>query len=126
MLSVRSTDCNMRNIVKTKRIIKAGRPGTKKLQAIYGEHLLSVRYKYDYLNRRKYKTVELLIADEPWSPKADDPYLDRICKVKVAYEETEKQRQVKNFGGRWNRAGGYWELTLGSVIQLGLEKRIID
>ncbi len=50
---------------------KPGEPGTQKLVARYGERLVSVRYRYDPAKGKRYKTVELIVAEEDWRPPAE-------------------------------------------------------
>jgi hypothetical protein len=47
-------------LIRTVR--KPGEPGTQKLLAKYGNRLVSVRYRYDPANGKRYKTVELIVA----------------------------------------------------------------
>ena len=53
-------------IYYTTKTMLAGKPGTSKCVKKYGDALLCVRYKYDLQNKRKLKTVELVIENEPW------------------------------------------------------------
>ncbi len=41
---------------------------SKKLCAKYGEKLVCVRYQYDDIKRKRYKTVELIIDEVDWKP----------------------------------------------------------
>jgi len=45
---------------KTEKTMKPGQPGTKKVAAKYGFKLVTVRYRYDRINKMRYKTVELI------------------------------------------------------------------
>ena len=47
----------------TSKTLIPGRPGTVKWVKKYGEALIYVRYRYDVLNKRKIKTVELIVED---------------------------------------------------------------
>jgi hypothetical protein len=48
--------------------LQPGRPGTKALLAEYGDRLLCIRYRYDDEILRRYKTVEVIVEETPWSP----------------------------------------------------------
>ena len=49
---------------------KPGDPGTLKLVAKYGDRLVNMRYCYDPAKGKRYKTVELIVAQEDWQPPA--------------------------------------------------------
>ena len=42
---------------------KPGDTGTEKLVAKYGDRLVAVRYRYSHAKRKRYKTVELIVAE---------------------------------------------------------------
>ena len=57
--------------MKIKRIVKPGQAGTKKLVERCRENLVCVRYRYDEERKRMFnKTIELIIENKPWQPKA--------------------------------------------------------
>ena len=112
--------------MKTKRVIRTGKAGTKRLQKLYGDQLICVRYKYDYTRNRKYKTIELIVEDKEWAPKDNDPYLKKVRKFKLYFNEVNLRQKVIACGGIWNNTGKYWELDLRNIIKLNLEKRIVD
>ncbi len=43
--------------------LKPGQKGTKQLLAQYGDRLICVRYRYDAQRKKRFKTVELLVAE---------------------------------------------------------------
>jgi hypothetical protein len=47
--------------MKSGKILKPGQPGTKKWVEKFGQNLVCVRYRYDKSNRRKLKTVEIVV-----------------------------------------------------------------
>src|SRR5688572_27556965 len=47
--------------METRLTLRPGMPGTKKLQARFGDRLVCVRYVYDKERRRRLKTVELVV-----------------------------------------------------------------
>ncbi|MBI3249042.1 MAG: hypothetical protein HYZ50_21270 [Deltaproteobacteria bacterium] len=95
--------------------------GAKGLQAEYGDRLVCVRYRYDETTKRRWKTVELIVAEEPWTPPAPPPTLDQIVAVRAAALEKIVRQQVKNAGGQW----GVWKLRCDRVVALGLSKQIV-
>lgn len=108
------------------RKLRPGQAGTKKLFAEYGEKLVCVRYRYDAANKRRIKTVELIIEETPWQPPPAKIPLNRIMQVKINYDEIALRTQVKAAGGKWNRDKQAWELPYQEVLRLGLVERIVD
>ena len=48
--------------------LKPGQKGTKQLLAQYGDRLICVRYRYDARRKKRFKTVEILVAERDWEP----------------------------------------------------------
>jgi hypothetical protein len=112
--------------METKRILKPGQPGTKKLLQRYGEKLLCVRYRYDAENKKRLKTVELIIQEMPrQQPKTNEYPMNSVMSIRVRYGEIELRRKVRAAGGRWNRNKKVWQLTYKEVLRLGLTDRIV-
>ena len=111
--------------IKTKRILKKGQPGTKKLERIYGDDLVCVRYKYDYKNKKRYKTVELIVDSAPWTPNRNDTFSNRKICVQIHYGESELAKYVKESGGVWVKAVGLWLVPLQAVIDLRIECHVV-
>ena len=110
--------------MKTKRKLRPGDAGTKKLQAKYGDKLICVRYRYDEQQRKKIKTVELIEEESDWQPNPGRIPANKIVKVTVAYGEIEVGRMIRNIGGKWNRKEKVWELPYLHVVNLGLQNRL--
>jgi hypothetical protein len=55
--------------VQARLKLKPGQNGTKKLLARFGERLVCVRYRYDEARRQRFTTVELIVAQAPWTPR---------------------------------------------------------
>jgi hypothetical protein len=98
---------------------KSGQKGTKRLQLVYGETLVCVRYRYDAVRRRRSKTVELVVEEREWMPN------DTPVRVRVAWGEKELGVKVKQAGGRWLSEAKLWELSYGKAVLLGLRERIV-
>lgn len=120
-------------LVRTVR--KPGDPGTLKLVAKYGDRLLNVRYRYDPAKGKRYKTVELIVAEEDWQPPAEPRdditppvpapgYTPRVP-LRIHYSEKELQQKVKAIGGIWNAAEKLWYAPEAYVQRIGLEGRIV-
>ena len=109
----------------TKKTLQAGKPGTEKWVKKYGDSLICVRYKYDPINSRKLKTVELLVEDEPWEKNESRIPANKIVSIKVPYGEKNTGILVRRAGGVWNREKRLWELPYITVVNLGLQDRIV-
>ena len=108
----------------TTKTIQAGKPGTDKWIKKYGNALICVRYKYDLDQRRKIKTVELIVEDEPWVKDKTRIPANKIVGIKVSYGEKEIGILVRKAGGTWNKKKKLWQLPYLAAINLGLRDRI--
>ena len=121
-------------LVKTVR--KPGEPGTQKLTARYGDRLVYVRYRYDPIRQRRYKTVELIVEEQAWLPPIE-PEMEagaesmhaaptpRRVGVRVAYHERELRQKIKAAGGTWSERERLWRVPSNAVEVLGLQARIV-
>ena len=105
--------------METKRILKPGQPGPRKLLQQYGTNLLCVRYRYDAENQKRLKTVELIIEEKPFLPKPNKYPMNKVMSVLVQYGEVEIGIKVKAAGGKWKRDKKVWELLYKDVLRLG-------
>jgi len=110
----------------TRRKLQPGAPGTRKIWTEYGEKLVCVRYRYDPENKRRIKTIELVIEERPWQPRPAKIPLNPIMHLRIKYGEVAVGKQVKGAGGKWNRDLRVWELPYQEVLKLGLAERIVD
>jgi hypothetical protein len=105
--------------------LKPGQKGTRKLVELYGPRLVCVRYRYDEHQQKRFKTVEIIVEEVPWTPKPKPVKPATIIAVRVEYGEVELGRRVKSAGGKWNPAKRVWEIRYDQAIALGLEERIV-
>lgn len=110
----------MQNVVK----LKPGQRGTKRLSKIYGKKLVCIRYRYDKENKKRYKTVELIIEESYYESKVSKKD-NRIVGVRVDRNEYELRQRIKAVGGKWNPDKKVWELPYRQAVILTLESRII-
>ena len=103
--------------------LRPGQRGTKQWVAKYGEQLVCVRYRYDASQRKRYTTIEIIVAEGPWTPPPPTP--DTIVGVRVAWGEAALARQIKAAGGQWNRRQKVWDVRYDQVVALGLVDRIV-
>lgn len=107
--------------MQTRRTLLPGQKGTRKYLKRYGKELVCVRYRYDAQQGQRYTTVELIIEQSVWVPTPES----HTVGVRVGLHELDLQRQVKQAGGKWNRAKGVWEIAAAQAVKLGLQKRIV-
>jgi hypothetical protein len=106
--------------------LKPGQKGTKRLLAQYGDRLICVRYRYDARQKKRFKTVELLVAERPWQPSKPPVAPDQIVALRVAFAEAAVRNRVKHAGGTWNPERRVWKLRYHRVVALGLNHRIVN
>jgi hypothetical protein len=63
--------------------LKPGQKGTKQLLTQYGDRLVCVRYRYDAQRKKRFKTVELIVAERAWEPPLPRFDADTIEGVRV-------------------------------------------
>ena len=63
--------------MEIRTVRKPGERGTQRLVAEYGERLVCVRYRYDLARNKRYKTIELIVAEDDWRAPAPHPQEDR-------------------------------------------------
>lgn len=101
--------------MQVRTVRKPGAPGTQKLVDQYANRLVCVRYRYDPKRHKRYKTVELIIDQEDWTPP----------EATALHSEKELQRQIKAIGGTWNASQRLWYAPEEHVRRIGLTKRIV-
>src|SRR5215470_15020837 len=63
--------------------LQPGQRGAKKFLAQYGDRLVCVRYRQDQQRQKRFKTVELIVAEWPWTPLPPRRRRGSIVFVKV-------------------------------------------
>ena len=106
--------------------LKPGQKGTKQLLAQYGDRLICVRYRYDAQRKKRFKTVEILVAERDWEPPRPRFADDQIAGLRVAFADVAVRERVKQAGGTWNPERRVWLLRYDRVVALGLNSRIVD
>jgi len=109
--------------VKTRLILKAGRPGTKRLVAKYGDSLVCVRFKYDEESRQRLKTVELVVERSAWSPPPRYA-ADTLVPLRIEVTDMPMRLQAQAAGGWWNPKKKHWFVKYGKIAGTPLEKHI--
>ena len=101
-------------------------PGAKQLHAQYGDRLVCVRYRYDEQCRKRFKTVELIVAEKAWAPATPSGGEEQVVRIRIAAAEVALRERVKQAGGWWDAQRRVWEVRYAQVVALGLTKRIIE
>jgi hypothetical protein len=108
--------------------------GTQKLIERFGDKLVCVRYRYDANKKKRYKTVELIVAEESWTPPAPQPpspapkiethYTPRVG-LRIRFDEPNLRQQVKSIGRTWDPSKRLWFAPEEYVKRIGLAHRIV-
>ena len=85
-----------------------------------------MRYRYDAQRKKRFKTVELLVAERDWEPPRPRFAHDQIVGLRVAFADVAVRDRVKQAGGTWNPERRIWQLRYDRVVALGLHSRIVD
>jgi hypothetical protein len=93
---------------------------------MYGDRLICVRYRYDAQRKKRFKTVELIVAERDWEPPRPRLANDRIVALRVTFAEVAVRERVKQAGGKWDPDRKVWEMRYDHAVALGLAGRIVD
>jgi hypothetical protein len=111
--------------MRTRLTLQPHQRGAKRLLAQYGDRLVCVQHRYDVEQKKRWKTIELIIEEHEWEPRVAPPAPDQVMNLRVAGGEVELRRQVKAAGGKWRPQQQVWELRYDQVVALGLTGRIV-
>ena len=106
--------------------LKPGQPGTKRLVGQYGQRLLCVRYRYDGVQGKRFKTVELIIEESLWQPPPKPLRPEQVVGLRIGIKERGLQARIKTAQGKWSERQQVWELRYDKVVELGLTERIVE
>jgi hypothetical protein len=116
--------CGMLKDMKSRKHLKPGQNGTKRLVEQYGDALLCVRYRYDEKRGVHLKTVEIIVEE-----KAAGSVVhfrdDDMVKLIVAFTENGLRDRLKAAGGRWDPQEKLWLVRYSAVRGTELEERIL-
>jgi hypothetical protein len=114
--------------METRLTLVAGRNGTRKLAATYGDKLVCVRYRYDAAGQLRHKTVELIVETTPWRPRSRNARRRPrdMVSVRIAYSEAELRERIKRWAGIWRPWHELWEIDWKTVCRFGLQSRVVD
>src|SRR5712691_4722127 len=111
--------------MRTRLTLRPHQRGAQQLLAQYGNRLVCVRHRYDEQQKKRFKTMEVIVEEREWEPCSPQHAADSLVCLRVAWPEVEVWRQVKRAGGKWHPQHGVWELRYDRVVALRLEERIV-
>ncbi|HET7437631.1 MAG TPA: hypothetical protein VFN10_23200 [Thermoanaerobaculia bacterium] len=103
--------------------LKPGAPGTKRLVEQYGDRLICVRYRYDAEYCLRLKTVELIVDERHWIPRATRPAPLDYVHLRLP-PDTPSRPALLRLGGEWDEAARMWRVTFAAAQLLNLTDRI--
>jgi len=110
--------------VLTRAKLRPGERGTKRFVTQFGNQLVSVRYLYDPESRKRYTTVELIVAEAAWDPIRWCLKPDTIVPIHVRWGERELAIKVRRAGGTWDDEAKVWRLQYRHVLAFRLDDRL--
>lgn len=113
-------------MLRTRLTLRPGQSGTRRLVDEYGPKLICVRYRYDDAQKKRYKTVELIVEEVDWIPRPHRPAPTDLVHIRVEYSEHATRRSVKLLGGVWDPSTKTWRLAYVAAVALRLTDRIVD
>ncbi|MGE0386532.1 MAG: hypothetical protein AB7Q97_17530 [Gammaproteobacteria bacterium] len=111
--------------MEVKTTLRPGQKGTRELMAKYGDRLVCVRYRYDRQRGKRYKTVEIIVAEQEWHWQPN-PRRWREALIRVEFHEAELRERIRAHGGRWDRERKLWRIYTEDATALGVTDRIVD
>jgi hypothetical protein len=110
--------------MKSRKHLKPGQNGTKRLVERYGDALLCVRYRYDEKRGVQLKTVEIVVEEKDVG-SAVRYCDDDTVKLIVAFTEKGLRDRLKAAGGRWDSQEKLWLVRYGAVRGTDLKEKIL-
>lgn len=105
--------------------LRPGARGTKKLSQQFGDQLIYVRYRYNRKDRKRMKTVELVVEERPWEPKGRSPG-ERVW-IRIPQRDNEALRKaILEAGGTWSNKQRLWCMKFSVAEVLGLAEQIVS
>lgn len=112
-------------MLRTRLTLKPGRSGTRDLVEQYGSKLVCVRYRYDDELGIRYKTVELIVDEKPWTPPTAHHRPTDLVHVRIDANEHPLRDALKLLGGRYQYATSTWLIAYAAATALRITDRII-
>ena len=112
--------------MRSRLILQLGRRGTRELLADHSEHLVCVCHSGNRQQKKRYKTVGLIVKQEGCESPGTPFKGETIVGLKWLREKRRWPAGFKHAGGVWKRDKRLWELCYDRVRAVGLEGRIAE
>ena len=112
-------------MMRTRFHLTPGQHGTKQLLTQYGDRLVCGRSRDDAQRKKRFKTVEIMVAEREWDPPAPRLTAATLVGVRVGFAEADMRDRVQQADGKWNRHRKVWDRRYDQVVALTLEARIV-
>jgi hypothetical protein len=83
-----------------------------------------VRYRYDEVRKKRFKTVKLIVEEVDWKPPEPKFPPNALVPVRVAVDDLDLRSRVKEASGRWNPKEQLWYVVYGAISGSKIEKHI--
>ena len=113
-------------MMRTRFHLTPGQHGTKQWLTPYVDRLVCGRSRDEAQRKKRFKTVEIIVAERDWDPPAPRFTAETIVGVRVGFAEADMRERVKQAGGKWNRSRKVWDMRYDQVVALKLEARIVE
>lgn len=111
-------------MLRTRLTLKPGRSGTRDLLEQYGSRLVCVRYRYDDELGIRYKTIELIVDEKPWTPPTELHKPTDLVHVRIDPHESRLCDALKLLGGRYDATSDTWRIAYAATTALRITNRI--
>lgn len=118
-------DCRTSHVVKR---MAPDQAGAMKLAARFGDRLVCVRYRHDAAKRRRYTTVELVVASAPIKGSAPNTARARkmqIVAIRLHIHERDLRVLLYESGATCAPDSGLWYVPKSIAKALGLLHRVV-
>jgi len=113
-------------MMRTRFHLTPGQHGTKQLLTQYGDRLVCWRSRDDAQRKKRFKTVEIMVAEREWDPPAPRCTAATLVGVRVGFAEADMRDRVQQADRKWNRRRKVWDRRYDQVVALTLEARIVE
>src|SRR4028118_366734 len=82
-------------MLRTRLTLRPGPPCARELVEEYGARVVCVRYRYDDAEKKRYKTVELIVEEVDWVPRPRRLAATDMVHLQLRYSEAAIRASVK-------------------------------
>jgi hypothetical protein len=107
--------------MRVRLVRRPGQHGTRAYVEQYGDRLVCVRYRYDDGARRRYKTIELIVEEKEWEPKAKP---ELIVGVRLRPYDYANYERLQAIGAKWDYSKSTLVVENHEIVYAILHDRI--